>query len=211
MLSVPVFSMNGEARGQLEIDPALLGGEVRPQLLKQAIVTWLDHQRQESARRKSRGEIAGSTKKLYRQKGTGNARVGPIRTPQRRGGGRAFPKRGPRSSKDFPKKMRRLARDNALLAKIQAGELLVIEGLSCPEPKTRTIAAMLGALKIENGCLLATDQYDRNIVLSGRNLERTEVRVFEETSAYEILRRRRVVVARPAFERLAAGKARPQG
>src|SRR3990172_7924351 len=120
MLSVPVFNMKGERAGEVEIDPEVLGGRVRTRLLKQAIVAFLDHQRQDSARTKGKAQVAGSTRKLYRQKGTGNARMGQIRQPVRKGGGRAFAKRVPPAMKEFPKKMRRIARDNAILAKIQA-------------------------------------------------------------------------------------------
>ncbi len=207
MLSVPVFTMTGERRGEVQIDPAVLGGEVRPRLIKQAIVTWLDHQRLEAARRKSRRDIAGSTRKMYRQKGTGNARMGPIRAPHRRGGGRAFAKRGPRSSKDMPRKMGRLARNSALLAKIQAGDVVAVENLACAQPKTKLIAAMLGALKVSTGAVVATAGYDRNVLLSGRNIDRTEVRVFDELHAYEIVRRPKLIVSKAALEKLAGGAA----
>jgi large subunit ribosomal protein L4 len=199
--------MAGEARGQIEIDPAVLGGEVRSKLIKQAIVTWLDHQRLEAARQKSRSDVAGSTRKMYRQKGTGNARMGPIRAPQRRGGGRAFAKRGPRSSKDMPRKMGRLARNSALLAKIKAGDVLAVENLACSEPRTSVMAAMLGALKAESGAVVATAGYDRNVLLSGRNIAKTDVRVFDELHAYEIIRRPKLIISKAALEKLASGKA----
>ena len=111
MLSVPVCNMTGDRTGEVEIDPAVLGSKVRVRLMKQAVVAFLDHQRQHSARTKGRSDVEGSTRKLYRQKGTGNARVGMLRTPTRRGGGRTFARRGPRKRKGFPKQMRRLARE----------------------------------------------------------------------------------------------------
>jgi len=202
MLSVPVVNMRGESLGTIEIDPDVLGGEVRPRLLKQAIVAYLDHQRQDSARTKGRADVVGSTRKLFRQKGTGNARMGNIRTALRRGGGRAFAKRGRRAVASFPKKMRRLARNSAILAKIQDDAVVVVEDLGCAEPKTKTIASMLSSLGADKGCLLATDGYDRNIYLSGRNIPLTDIRVAGELTAYEILRRKKLIFSKQAFEGL---------
>ena len=162
MLAVPVFNMKGKRTGEVEVDPASLGGHVRPQLIKQAVVAYLDHQWQKSARTKGRADVQGSTRKLYRQKGTGNARAGMIRTPVRKGGGRTFAKRIPPSTKEFPKKMRRLARDNAILAKIQANEVMILEDLRCPQPKTKVFASMLSALGIDRGCLVAMHEADSN-------------------------------------------------
>jgi large subunit ribosomal protein L4 len=186
----------------MEIDPVLLGVRVRPQLMKQAIVAFLDHQRQYSARTKGRSDVEGSTRKIYRQKGTGNARAGTIRTPIRRGGGRAFAKRVPRATKVLPRKMRRLARNSAILAKIQANDVMVVDELVVPAVKTRTVAAMLSALGVDRGCVLAMHERDRNVYLSGRNIPKTDVRLVEELSAYEVLRGRKLIFTRPAFERL---------
>lgn len=200
MLSVPVFNMQGQRVGEVQVDPAALGGEVRPALIKQAVVAYQDHQRLESARRKGRGEVEGSTRKLYRQKGTGNARMGPVRTPQRRGGGRAFSKQGPRSFKDISKKIRRLARLSAVLAKIQAEEVLIVEDLRCDAPKTRPIAGMLKSLNADRGCVLAIREHDENIHKSARNIDRTEVRVVDELNAHDVLLRKKLIFTRPAFE-----------
>jgi large subunit ribosomal protein L4 len=206
MLSVPVFSMKGESRGTLDIDPVVLGGKVRTRLLKQAVVAFLDHQRQHSARTKGKKHVAGSTRKLYRQKGTGNARMGQIRTPVRKGGGRAFAKRGPRSTKELPKKMRRLARDSAILAKIHAREVLVVDGFDCRAPKTKAFASMLTALSVDRGCLFALHAPDKNAHLSARNIHNTDIKVVDELNAYEVLRRPRLILTRPAFEKLAGGR-----
>lgn len=205
MLSVPVFNMKGERAGEVEIDPEVLGGRVRTRLLKQAIVAFLDHQRQDSARTKGKAQVEGSTRKLYRQKGTGNARMGQIRQPIRRGGGRAFAKRGPRSTRELPKKMRRLARDSAILAKIKAQEVMVVDGFHCAAPKTKTFASMLSALSVRRGCVFAVHAYDSKAYLSARNIPNTEIKVVDELGAYEILRRRTLILTRPAFERVAGG------
>lgn len=205
MLAVPVFNMQGKRKGEVEVDPASLGGHVRPQLLKQAVVAYLDHQWQKSARTKGRADVKGSTRKLYRQKGTGNARAGMIRTPVRKGGGRTFAKRVPPSTKEFPKKMRRLARDNAILAKIQANEVMILEELQCPEPKTKSFAAMLTALGVHRGCLVAMHKPDSNAYKSGRNIPQTDIRVVNDVNAYDVLRRPRVIFTKAAFSLITTG------
>lgn len=202
MLSVPVFNMKGERAGEVQVDPEWLGGRVRPQLIKQAVVTYLDHQWQRSARTKSRANVEGSTRKLYRQKGTGNARAGMIRTPVRKGGGRTFAKHVPTHTKGMPKQMRRLARDSALLAKIKANEVVILDKLSLTEPKTKPLATMLKALGANRGCILAMEKPDGMIHRSGRNIANADIRVVDDLNAYEVLRRRLVIFTRPAFDRL---------
>ena len=202
MLAVPVVNMDGKRLGEIEVVPDAFGGEVRPKLIKQAIVAYLDHQAQRSVRTKGRADVSGSTRKLYRQKGTGNARAGSSRTPLRRGGGRTFARRVPRSVKGFPKKMRRLARDSAILAKIKDDDVLVLDDLVCPEPKTKVIASMLSAVGAGKSCLLAISEQDSSVYLSGRNIPETDVRVVDELSAYDVLRRSTVIFTKPAFELL---------
>jgi large subunit ribosomal protein L4 len=196
----------------MQIDPEVLGGRVRHALIKQAVVAFQDHLRQRSARTKGRGQVQGSTRKLYRQKGTGHARAGNIRTPIRRGGGRTFARRIAGASLTLPKKMRRLARDSAILAKIRANDVLVVDGFSCPEVKTKPVASMLSALGLTRGCVLATPEVDRNVYLSTRNIPRVVVRPVGELNAYEVLRRRKLLFTKAAFEGLVAGGGRaPSG
>lgn len=206
MLSVPVFNMKGERTGEMTIDPAVLGGRVRPALIKQAVVAYLDHQRQRSVRTKRRSDVVGSTHKLYRQKGTGRARMGASRTPLRRGGGRAFGRRVPGAVKGLPKGMRRLARNSAVLAKIRANDVAVVEDLRCDVPRTKPIASMLQVLGADRGCVLALHGYDANVYRSGRNIPRTDVRVVDELTPYEILRRRKLLFTRAAFELFGGGR-----
>ena len=202
MVAIPVYNVEGKRVGEMEIDPAVLGGRVRPKLLKQAILAYADHRRQRSARTKGRSDKEGSTRKLYRQKGTGNARVGNVRTAIRRGGGCAFAKRIPSAEKVFPKKMRRLARNNAILAKIESENALIVEGLSFAEPKTKALTTMLSAVGVHGGCLLAMHEPDRHLYLSSRNIPETDVCVVGDLNAFDVLLREKLVFTKPAFERL---------
>lgn len=204
MIDVPVYDMSGSQTGSMQIDEAVLGQRVRFDLLKQAVVMWNANQRQGSARTKGRGMVTGSTRKLYRQKGTGNARMGAARTPIRRGGGVAFAKK-PRSFRlSMPKKMRQLARNSALLAKLQSGSVAVIESIDMSEPRTKTLSTMLKAVGGDRGCVLATEKLNSAVYKSGRNIPKTEVRPVHELNAYEILRRRKLLFTRAAFEAVIA-------
>lgn len=200
MIDVPVYNMEGQQSGSVQIDPALLGGEVRPRLLKQAVVMYQANLRQCTSATKSRGMVKGSTRKLYRQKGTGNARMGNIRTNVRRGGGVAFAKGEQDYSQVLPKKMRRLARNNAILAKLLAGDVAVVEGLKFEKPRTRLFATMMRAIGAERGCTVALERDDRTVYLSGRNIPKTEVKPVRELNAYDVLRRRKLLFTREAFD-----------
>ncbi len=199
MLEVPVLDESGKQIGAEQIDEAALGGRINPSLLKQAVVMYNANQRQGDSVQKTRGEVAGSTRKLYRQKGTGNARAGNIRTPVRRGGGRAFPKKNNNYTQRMPRKMRRLARDNAVLAKITGGEAVIVDGLRFDEPKTKRFAAMLRSVGVTRSCTFATKGLDANLHKSGRNIQRMHITDVAELNAADILNRRRLVFTREAF------------
>lgn len=204
MLEVPVYTTEGKQTGQMGIEEDHLGSRVRPPLLKQAIVMYQANLRQGTAAGKSRGQVKGSTRKLYRQKGTGRARVGSARTPQRRGGGQAFAK----TARDFrlrmPKRMRRLASLNAVLAKILAGDVLILDELSFSEPKTNKLKSILSAVGAQRGCVVALDAPDKVIYQSGTNLPKTDIRPVRELNAYDVLRRNKLIFTKPAFEALTA-------
>jgi large subunit ribosomal protein L4 len=213
MIEIPVFTMDGKPAGTESIDPALLGGEVRPRLLKQAVVMYQSNARQNTSTTRSRSMVSGSTRKLYRQKGTGNARMGAVRTNIRRGGGVSFAKGKQDFHQALPKKMRRLARNNAILAKLKSGEVAIVEGMRFEEPRTKAFAAMLRSLDAETGATVAINEHDRNAYLSGRNIARTEIRPIRDLNAYEVLRRRKLIFTREAFAALKGDPVllRPEG
>ena len=210
MIDVPIYNMSGEQTGSMQIDESKLGSRVRLDLLKQAVVAWRMNQRLGAARTKNRSRVEGSTRKLFRQKGTGNARMGTVRTPIRRGGGRSFAKLGEKNYRwVLPRKMRQLARNSALLAKLKAGDVAVVDPVTISEPKTKPFAAMLKALGANRGCVFAVvgSGSDAVVYKSGRNVPNTEIRPVGELNAYEILRRRKILFTRPAFEAVIANPA----
>src|SRR5512132_3997234 len=139
MIEVPVFNQSGDKVSTLQVDEQKLGGEVRENLLKQALVMYHANQRQGSVRTLARGEVAGSTRKMYRQKGTGNARTGAIRNPIKKGGGHAKQKRPKDWRQAMPKKARRAARDSALLAKLQSNDVCVLDVIKLDGAKTKPV------------------------------------------------------------------------
>src|SRR6476619_4088364 len=141
MIEVPVYNQSGSKIDTIKVDPEKLGGEVRTNLLKQALVMYHANQRQGTVRTQARGEVAGSTRKMFRQKGTGNARTGGIRNPIKKGGGHAKQKRPKDWRQALPKKARRLATQSALLSKLQSGDVRVVNSIKLDQPKTKLVVA----------------------------------------------------------------------
>src|SRR5918911_3319126 len=140
MIELPIYNQAGKELEKFQVDEAKLGGEVRKALLKQALVHYHANQRQGTVRTQARGEVAGSTRKMFRQKGTGNARTGGVRHPIKKGGGHAKQKRPKDWRQAMPKKARRLARNSAILSKIQSNDIRVIDRIALEQPKTKLMA-----------------------------------------------------------------------
>jgi large subunit ribosomal protein L4 len=202
MIELPIYNRDGKQVDTLAVDEAQLGGEVRPVLLKQAYVMFHANRRQGSARTKSRGMVEGSGRKLYRQKGTGHARMGTRRTNIRKGGGVAFAKTKSRESykQSMPKKMRRLANRNALLAKLVDNEVRCVDDLAFDAPKTSTFRKLLQALGVDRTCLIALANDNRNAALSARNLDDVRTIRIEQLNAFDLLNHRFLVVDRASLE-----------
>src|SRR3954449_11820911 len=162
MIEVPVYNQAGSKVDTMQVEEAKLGGEVRRNLLKQAITMYHANQRQGTVRTLARGEVEGSTRKIYRQKGTGNARMGTIRQPVRKGGGHAKQKRPKDWRQAMPKKARKLATQSALLSKLQSNDVRVVDQIGLEQPKTKLVAQMYKALGIDRSCLLALSGRDEN-------------------------------------------------
>lgn len=204
MIEIPILDSAGKKVGTESLDPALLGGRVRYELLKQAIVAYRAGRRQGTVATRSRGMVQGSTRKLYRQKGTGRARAGNARTPVRRGGGRAFAKVPRDFSLKLPRQMRRLARNSAILAKASSGSAVILRGLEFDEPKTSKFAGILKAIKAERGALVAHLARDPNLWKSGRNIPSLAIKCMWEVNAYDVLRHRTLIFTPEAFKAFVA-------
>jgi len=199
MLEVPVYNTSGEQVETLQIAEERFGKTVNAALLKQAIVAYHANKRQGTATTKGRSQVVGSTRKLFRQKGTGRARRGNIRTNVLRGGGVAFAKTTRSFRKKLPKKMRQKALASAILAKILGEDLLVVEGLVVTEPKTKLVAEVLANLRINRSCLLAIPAADPVLWKSARNLPDVTVRTTGELNAFDVATRQKMLVTREAM------------
>jgi len=199
MIDVAVHNREGQEIDSLQVDESLFGTSVRHSLLKQAIVMYHANRRVGTAATKSRGMVQGSTRKLFRQKGTGNARVGNIRTGKRVGGGVTFAKVKRDFGKRMPKKQRRLARDSAILAKLLSGNVVVVDDLSFETPRTKDFSRILGNLKIDRSCLVTISENNENLYKSARNIPKVDVTRVADLNAGDICNRRKMLFTRDAF------------
>lgn len=202
MIEVPIFNQAGQKVDTVQVDEQKLGGKVRNHLLKQAMVMYHANQRQGTVRTQARGEVAGSTRKMFRQKGTGNARTGGIRNPIKKGGGHAKQKRPKDWRQSMPKKARRLARNSAILDKIRSQDIRVVDQITLEQPKTRLVAQMFKALGIDRSCLLAIDGHDQTLERSARNLDRTTLTTVQQLNAWDILRNRTLLLTRSGLQQI---------
>ena len=199
MIDLSVYNNQGKEVESLKVDESVFGGQIRYSLLKQAIVMYHANKRVGTAATKSRGMVSGSTRKLFRQKGTGNARVGNSRTGKRVGGGVTFAKVARDFSKDMPKKQRRLACDSAILAKLLGGNVVVVDELKFDAPKTKDFAGLLGNLKVNRSCLVTTDERDANVYKSARNLPKVDVLAVSDLNAGDICNHSKMLFTKEAF------------
>jgi large subunit ribosomal protein L4 len=202
MIELPVRSREGQVVGQVAIDEADFGGEVRLRLLREAVLMYEAAQRVGTHSTLVRGEVHGSHVKPWRQKGTGRARAGFKRSPLWRGGCIVF---GPRP-RDYryamPRKALKAATRSAYLAKFQDHEAVVVNELRAAAPKTSEMAATLAALGVARGCLIAIENYDENLWKSARNLPGVFMKPVAEVNAYDLLRHRQLVITEPALRAL---------
>jgi large subunit ribosomal protein L4 len=189
---------------KVSVDPAKLGGEINRPLLKQALVMYHANQRQGTHRTLARGEVAGSTRKVFRQKGTGNARTGGIRNPIKKGGGHAKQRRPKDWRLDMPKKMRQQARNSALLAKLESNEVRVLDDIRLEQPKTKYVAAIFKALGLDRSILLALPGHDETIERCARNIDRTTLTTVNQLNAWDIMQNRVLLTTRAGLEQILA-------
>ncbi len=202
-MKLTIQDTKGNPQGELEVKFSLVENGTGTQAVHDAVVAYQAAQRMGTASTKTMGEVAGSGKKPWRQKGTGRARAGSFRSPLWRGGGVVF---GPKP-RDFTKKVsrktRQLALRKALSERLKAGDVIVVEDLKLAAPKTKEMLGILAALKLE-GTTLIVAPADKNLVLASRNLPRVELTTSESMNTYDVLRSDKLVFTRSAFEQVEA-------
>jgi len=201
---VDVYSISGKKVDKFKLDPYVFNSEIRMSLLHQALVTYNANQRQGTVSTKTRGEVSGGGKKPWRQKGTGRARVGSIRSPLWRGGGIVFGPKPRDFSANLPKKMKRLAMISGLSAKAKDNELMVLEkDIELSKPKTKDIAKVLFALKIYNKkILLVYSQRDKNLIFSCRNIKNLTLKLYDNFDIYDVLVNSKILFSRETHDNI---------
>ncbi|PQO35657.1 50S ribosomal protein L4 [Blastopirellula marina] len=203
MVSLPIFDKSGKEVGKYELDPAEIAPSINKQLMHDAVVMYQANLRQGTHRSKTRAEVAGSTKKMYRQKGTGNARAGSKRSGVRRGGGHIFAIRPRDYSYRLNKKALKIATRMAIASKIQGEQVVVVDDLAQSEIKTKSVAGALKALGVYGQKVaIALEKHDPIFYRSARNIEGVSVSPVAELNAYSVLRPRKLVITKAALDSL---------
>jgi len=203
-MKVAVTTLDSKKAGDVDLAEAIFGLPQRKDLLIRMVNWQLAKRRAGTHKIKTRGEVAGSTRKLYRQKGTGNARVGSARTSQRRGGGAAFGPVVRDHAHSLTKKVRRLALKTALSAKAADGKLVVLDKAEIKEPKTSELAKKFDALGWASVLLIDGDTLNEGFARAARNIPNVDVLPQQGANVYDILRRDTLVLTKDAVEALEA-------
>ena len=199
-MKVKGYTAAGAARsGDVALPESVFDGTVNEDALHQVVTALRAHRRQGTHATKTRQTIRGGGRKPWRQKGTGRARAGSIRSPLWRGGAVTFGPQPRDYDKQIPRKLKRLATNSALNARALDGDLVVVEELAFEAPKTSRLAELFAALGAEGNVLLLTDGVKREVYLSGRNIPDVKVMPWGEASAYDVLWAQTVVIEEPAL------------
>ena len=200
MSKVKVFDGTGKAAGDIDIPDSLLEKKRGSQAVRDVVVNSLALHRAGTASTLRKGEVAGSNKKPWKQKGTGRARAGLRQSPVWRGGGVAFGPHPKAYGGRMNRKVSRLAFRRAFTDKVEAGAVVVVESLVFEQPRTKLFTAFRKAMGIQGPVLFVAEQRDRNFVLASRNVPGTEVAVARDLSVYQVVRYPRIVVTRGAMD-----------
>jgi len=201
-MKLAVKDIKGQSQGELEVKFALIENGKGTQAVHDAVVAYLANQRMGTACTKNVGEVAGTNRKPWRQKGTGRARAGSFRSPLWRGGGVVF---GPKP-RDFGKKVskstKQLALRKALSERLKSGDVVVVDDLILESPKTKAFVGVLNALQVEGTTLVVASAQDRNLSLASRNVPEVELATSDSLNTYQVLRFGKLLFTRSAFEKV---------
>src|SRR5947209_1116288 len=203
-MKLTVKDSKGKDQGELEVKFELVEGGRGTQAVHDAVVAYQAAQRMGTASTKTMGEVAGSGKKPWRQKGTGRARAGSFASPLWRGGGVVFGPKPRDFSKRISRKTRQLALRKALSERLRAGDVVLLDELKLESPRTKDIAGVLDALELKGSALIISQTPDKNLALASRNLPNVELTTSETLNTYDVLRPDKLIFTRGAFEQVQA-------
>lgn len=202
MISIPVYNIDGKEVEKVKLDKEVFDGKVKKEVLHQAVRMYRANQRFGAAFTKTRGEVSGGGRKPWKQKGTGRARAGSIRSPIWRGGGITFGPRARDYSYRLPKKIKQAAFKYSVNDKVNNNKIIVIDQLKIEEPKTKVFASILDKLKISGKVLLLLEKIDSNIVRSSRNIPRVSIKQLSVSSTYDLLVHENIMITKAGLEAL---------
>lgn len=200
MPKTALYNMDGSAIGEVELSEAIFAAPVNVAAMHLVVRSYLAAQRQGTQSAKTRGEVRGGGRKIYRQKGTGNARHHGNRAPQFRHGGVVFAPKPRDYVINVPKKVRRLAFKSAMTSRLNDGDIIVVDELKLAEGKTKLMANVLKALKAENKALVVLPGRDENVVRATANLEQAKTTYVNTLNVYDILNAGKVVLTKAALQ-----------
>lgn len=201
MANVTVYNMEGKEVGTLELSDAVFGVEVNEHLVHMAVTSQLANKRQGTQKAKTRSEVRGGGKKPWRQKGTGHARQGSIRSPQWKGGGMVFAPTPRDYSFKLNKKERRIALKSALTSRVNDNKLIVVDELKMNEIKTKKFQEVLDNLKVSKA-LVVLNENDQNVVLSARNISSIQTALTNTINVYDVLKFNTLIVTKAAVAKI---------
>jgi large subunit ribosomal protein L4 len=201
-MEVTIYNKEGKEAGKLDLSEDVFGVTANQGLIHQALLRQLANKRQGTVQAKTRGEVVGSTRKLFSQKSTGRARRGSAKSPTLRGGGVAFGPRPRSFSQRMPKKMRRLAIKGVLSTKVTDDQLIVLDKLEMTQPKTKEMEAILNALNIKSSALIATAEADANVVKSSRNIKGINITPAALLNVGDLLSHRKLILTVDAVAKI---------
>ncbi len=203
-MKIAIKNLEGKDQGELEVKFALVEGGRGTQAVHEAVTAYRAAQRSGTACTKNVGEVSGTNKKPWRQKGTGRARAGSFQSPLWVGGGVVFGPRPRDFSKKVSKKTRQLALRKALTERLKAGDVVVVDDLKLESPKTKTFIGVISKLELKGTTLVVSTGVDKNLTLASRNLEKVALTTSDSLNTYDVLRPDKLLFTKSAFEKVEA-------
>lgn len=203
-INLPIYNTEGREIDKIKLDTAVFGGVINKAAIYQAVSAYRANQRKGLASAKDRGEVSGGGRKPWRQKGTGRSRVGSIRSPLWRHGGATFGPHPRDFSRTIPKKIKKIALQSALYAKVKENNFMVIDNFSIDTPKTKEAVKIFSNLKLDSSksVLLLLDKLDDKLKLSLRNIDFLKFNQVLDTNTYEVLAARKLIITKKALNEL---------
>ncbi|MCR4291205.1 MAG: 50S ribosomal protein L4 [Candidatus Scalindua sp.] len=202
MIKVPVFDNSGNPLEDVSLSEESFGGKVHRELLRDAIIMHEANQRRGTASTKTRGEVAGSGRKPWKQKHTGRARAGCIRSPIWKGGGVVFGPRPRDYSYSINRKAKKVALRSAILSRLIDNEVILIDKLEFDLPSTKRMASILKCLEVRESCLIVMQEFDETIWKSSRNIYNVKFRVASDLNAYDVVKYKKLLIVKDVLENL---------